>query len=218
MDKEADPFRFDKPIYVLCEGNADASLVKELLRRENLEGFTVNFAKGYQNFATHVRGLTTSSDWWKIQCLLIIGDNDTNPNERWQNARNALVAEGLPAPTHHANIATGTHDKPSTGIFMVPRENTDGALETLLMEAILHEHEGLTECLQKLEDCPATDCSDWDVVKRAKMQFQTTVAIKCQDDPSASAAYIWSKNHNPVQATSPVFDELAAFLRQAANI
>ena len=55
-------------------------------------------------------------------------------------------------------------------------------------------------------------------MKRAKMQFQTAVAVTCKDDPSAGAAHVWSKTHNPVPVASPVFDELAAFLRRAAEI
>lgn len=218
MGTDVDPFRFDEPIYVLCEGNADVRLVKRLLERENLKDFSVNVAKGYQNFETHVRALTTTSSWHRVRRLLIIGDNDTNPTARWQNARNALRNEGLPAPDHPSDIVDAPNSKPSTGIFMLPTANTDGALETLLVQAILQEHEGLAECLQQLDDCPATDCAGWDAVKRAKMQFQTAVAIKCRDEPNAGAAHIWSKKNNPVPATSPVFDELAAFLRQAAVI
>ena len=101
---------------------------------------------------------------------------------------------------------------------MIPSANTTGALETLLMEAILREREDLAECLRRLDECPATDCDEWDAVKRAKMQFQTAVAITCKDDPSAGAAHIWSKTHNPVPVTSPVFNELTEFLRRAAEI
>ena len=218
MVNDAEPFRFDEPIYVLCEGGADVRLVHRLLKREGLEGFSVNFAKGYQNFATHVRGLTASSNWRRVRRLLIIGDNDTAPAARWENAHDALADEGLPAPDRPAEISVGTQDKPSTGIYMVPSAGTHGALETLLVRAILQEHGGLAECLRQLDQCPATDCDGWDAVKRAKMQFQTAVAIKCRDEPNAGAAHIWSKKHNPVPETSPVFDELAAFLRRAADI
>ena len=217
-DLPVDPFRFDDPVYVLCEGPADVRLVKRLLLRENLNGFSVNFAEGYQKITKHVQALTTSSDWRRVKRLLIIGDNDTRPAARWRNAHGALTAERLPAPDHPGDIVDGTLNKPSTGIFMMPSADAVGALETLLLEAILREHEGLAECLQQLDECSATDCDGWDAVKRAKMQFQTAVAIKCKADPSAGAAHIWSKRDNPIPVASPVFDELAAFLRQAAEI
>ena len=217
-DTEGNPFRFDDPVYVVCEGPADVRLVRQLIRRENLDGFSVNFSQGYERFARHVRGLTTSSDWHKLKRLLIIGDNDTQPAARWQNARRALMGEGLPAPDNPADIVDGEHERPSTGIFMMPSAHAFGALETLLVEAILQAHEGLAECLQRLDACPATDCDGWDAVKRAKMQFQTAIAITCRDDPSAGAAHIWSKTHNPIPVTSPVFDELVEFLRRAAEL
>ena len=217
-DRAVDPFRFDDPVYVVCEGPADAHLVKRLLQREDLEGVSVNYAKGYERFGRHVRGLRTSSGWRKLRRLVLIGDNDTRPDARWQNAQDALTAEGLPAPDRHADIVDGTDDGPSTGIFMVPGADRLGALETLLVQAILQEREGLAECLQQLDECRASDADEWDAVKRAKMQFQTVVAITCRDDPSAGAAHIWSKTHNPVPVASPVFDELAAFLRRAADI
>ena len=62
-DTEGNPFRFDDPVYVLCEGPAEVRLATRLLRREKLEGFSVNYAQGYERFARHVRGLRTSSDW-----------------------------------------------------------------------------------------------------------------------------------------------------------
>ena len=218
-DREVGQIRFDEPIYVLCEGPADVYLVKRLLQREGLvEGFFVNHAKGYQRFAEHVQGLTTISNWRKVKRLLLIGDNDTDPTSRWRNAQGALTKERLPAPDSPADIVDGAHDQPSTGIFMMPSANTVGTLETLLVQAILKEHKGLDECLQQLDECPATGCDQWDAVKRAKMQFQTAVAITCRDDPSAGAAHIWSKTHNPVPIGSPVFGELAAFLRRAAEV
>ena len=161
-DREVDPFRFGEPIYVLCEGSADARLVTRLLKREDLEGFSVNFAKGYQRFVAHVQALTASSDWRKVKRLLIIGDNDTKPAQRWQNAKDALTDEGLRAPDQHAEIVNGTHDGPSTGIFMMPSADKHGALETLLVQAILQKHEGLAECLQQLDECPASYCDGWD--------------------------------------------------------
>ena len=81
-----EPFRFDGPIYVLCEGPADLRLVTRLIERENLEGFSVNFAKGYQEFERHVKPLRVSPDWRKLSRLLIIGDNDVMPAQRWQSA------------------------------------------------------------------------------------------------------------------------------------
>ena len=212
VDVAEDPSRFDNPIYVLCEGPADVSLVRRVIERENLEGFSVRYAKGYERFSQRVSGLKVSRDWRKLRSLLIIGDNDTDPLSRWQNAHDALTSEGLPAPDNHGEIVGGIV---STGIFMLPRANADGTLETLLVEAILREHPLLESCLQQLDECPVTECDQWDAVKRAKMQFQTAVAITCRDDPSASARYIWSKTHNPVPIASPVFDELAQFLRRA---
>lgn len=209
------PLRFDDPIYLICEGPADAYLVRRVLERENLNGFSINGVQGYQHFAKRVTGLRASSDWPKLKRLVIIGDNDLEPASRWQNACAALTGEGLLSPEKHGDIADGL---PSTGIFMMPRGNAVGALETLLVEAIFQARGELVACLQQLDECPATDCDTWDEVKRAKMQFQTAISITCRDDPSAGAAHIWSKIHNPIPATSPVFDELAGFLRRVAEL
>ena len=159
------PFRFDGPIYVLCEGPADVRLVTRLIERENLEGFSVNFAKGYQEFARHVKALRVSPDWRKLSRLLIIGDNDVMPAQRWQNASDALALEGGRPP--RIRETSSTVHRP-TGIFMVPEANADGALETLLVRAIVRAHPDLGACLQQLDECQATDCETWDAVKRAQ--------------------------------------------------
>ena len=146
-----EPFRFDGPIYVLCEGPADVRLVTRLIERESIEGFSVNFAKGYQEFARHVKALRVSPDWHKLRRLLIIGDNDVTPVQRWQNACDALAGEGLPTPMNQGDFVDGT---PSTGIFMVPEAGAEGALETLLVRAILRAHPDLRTCLQYWTGAP----------------------------------------------------------------
>ena len=207
--------RFDEPIYVICEGRADAALICRLVRREGLTGFSVNYTGGYQHFAARVAALRTSSDWKKLKRLVIVGDNDLRPRHRLNNARRALLNEELVAPDAPSTIVNGS---PSTAIYMLPRANEPGALESLLMEAVLRERPGLGECLRTLDECAATDCRDWDAVKRAKMRFHTAVAVTCHDDPSAAATYIWSKRHKPASIESTVFNDLAEFLRRVAEV
>ena len=61
---------------------------------------------------------------------------------------------GCQPPDRHAQIADGTHGRPSTGIFMMPSADTAGALETLLVEAILQKRGNLGDCLRQLDGVP----------------------------------------------------------------
>lgn len=204
--------QFSQPVVAICEGPADAHLIKRLIERENLAGYFVHETHGYQHFSRAVTAIATSSDRAKLQRLIIIGDNDLEPDARWHNARDALAAEQFPVPNAIGEIANG---EPSTAIFMVPGAGLNGTLETLLVEALIENKPEVGPCLTGLEAC-AAHCAEWDEVKRAKMRFQAAVAITCRDDPSAGAAHIWSKAHNPILATSTAFDGLAAFLRAVA--
>ena len=203
----------DGPVVIVCEGPADARLVRRLIDREQLEGCVTHEAKGFQNFHRVVTGIATSSDRRKLQRLAIICDNDTDPNGRWKNACDALKEEGFVVPCVHGQIADGD---PSTAVFMVPTEGVHGALETLLVGAVLEKQPDINDCLNELERC-GTGCTEWDDVKKAKMRLQVAIAITCKDDPSSGAAHIWSKKHNPIDVESAAFDELAKFIRTVAT-
>ncbi len=203
------------PIHVICEGAADVALINQLIKRDRLTGFSVDYTQGYQRFKDGVTALTVSSDWPRIKRLVIVGDNDQNPASRLRNARRALLNEGLKAPDTPGVVLAGS---PSTAIYMMPREGEKGALESLLVEAVIQERPGLDQCLRRLDECAVTNCRDWDAAKRAKMQFQAAIAITCRVDPSAGAAHIWSKKPVPISIKNPVFDELAGFLRRVAQL
>lgn len=204
------PISYNGPVVVICEGPADAKLIKRLIEREqlNLNGFYIHEARGYQNFGTVVTGIAGSSNRMNLRRLVIVGDNDTDPAGRFDNACNALQREGFPIPPEPSQITAGD---PSTAIFLIPQAGVIGALETLLVAALLEGHPEVEECLRRLEECP-TGCGGWNDVKKSKMRFQAAVAVTCADDPSAGAAHIWSKAYNPVNAASTAFNELATFL------
>lgn len=204
------PISFNGPVVVICEGPADGKLIKRLVEREelDLDGFYIHPANGYQNFGNAVSGIAGSSDRTKLRRLVIVGDNDIDPVGRFNNACDALQGEGFPIPSEPCRITEGD---PSTAIFLMPQTGVFGALETLLVSALLEGHPEVDECLRRLEECP-TGCGAWNEVKKSKMRFQAAVAVTCVDDPSAGAAHIWSKAYNPVNAASAAFNELATFL------
>lgn len=213
-DSDEKPISFNEPVYVVCEGPADACLVRRLLKHHSISGCEVREAKGNQRFTSHLLGVATSSDRPKLRRLVVIADNDLNPTDRFTNVQNALRTAGFVVPSTASVIESGD---PSVTTFMVPTFGMVGTLETLLVEAIFTNDANLKRCLEETCTC-AGKVDGWDKVKRAKMFFQAAVAFRCADDPSAGAAHVWSKTHNPVPIDSQVFDELTQFLRVAASI
>jgi hypothetical protein len=214
-DEDSKPLLIDASgsILVVCEGGADARFLKKMIERENLTGFrSIHFRDGYTAFGRIVEGLVGATEFEATKRVVIVGDNDTQPNARFKNAADALTRNGLVAPATPGIIEGGT---PSTAIFLLPSAGQVGVLETLLVGALFEKHPHAQECVDALIEC-SDDCGTWDVGKLAKARFASGIAITCKKDPSVAAQWVWSDKGDPIDPASTVFDEVANFLRAVA--
>ena len=94
----------------------------------------------------------------------------------------------------------------------MPGKDKKGTLEHLLFDAFAASHAALAGHITTLQ-ANAQNMQNWGDNPKAKMRMQCAVASFCEDDPQCSLGYIWHKgNDNPVDITSPAFNELATFL------
>src|SRR5687767_1058509 len=107
------PARFNAPIVVICEGEADAECLKRVAAREGLAGFALHDAKGNTNFKAAVYAVATSTDRPGIKCVVIVADNEADPAKHFKNARDALASE-FAVPSKPGEIV---NSNPSTAIY-----------------------------------------------------------------------------------------------------
>jgi len=202
------------PFYIVCEGATDAAFIETLLTNRGMptQAFQIGEAEGHTGFQRHLEALMTSSDRPRLTHLAVVGDNDDVPAERFLNIQTALAGVGLPVPGAPSTIVAGP---PVVGVFMMPSVGLQGTLESLLMDSVTETQPEVGACVETFRECISAP-GNWGVSKVAKMRLNATIAACCVGDPSASVAYVWGKNGNPIQIGSAVFNPLATFLQQVS--
>ena len=97
---------------------------------------------------------------------------------------------------------------------MAPGIGIQGALESLLMDAVVGSQAALGACVDAFRACVAAPALN--IAKDAGSASNAAIAAWCVDDPSSSVSYVWKRPSNPIPIASPVFDPLATFLRDVS--
>jgi hypothetical protein len=206
----------DAPFYIVCEGSADAAFLDELLRQRGLldQTFYVREIEGIRQLERHLTALQGSTSRSKLTHLAVVVDADLAPSNRFLGVRTALTSAQLPCPRGPFVIEK---NDPSVGVWLMPGNNSQGNLETLLADAALQNNASNKRCIDAFEQC-MQNTGSWDVGKKSKMRISALVAGVCEEDPSCSLAYVWGKASNPIPLTSSHFDALANFLINLSKI
>lgn len=196
-------------LYVASEGINDEVFLDKLLSNRGITGFTIGHAKGKDDWQAHFGGVAGSSDRGQLRGLIVVGDNNDNPSQRFRAICDALTHEGFPAPPAPNAIVDGP---PVVSVVMLPEGTHQGCLETVLVDAVLDAHPELKVCLNNLQDCvPKTKA--WNESTQSKMRLHTAIAVCCHEDPSAALQYVWKKSGNPIPIENARFNPLADFFR-----
>jgi hypothetical protein len=210
------PFKPENRFVVVCEGFQDASFVCALLRHLQITNCDVTFPKKRRNGANGDSGIPDMVNLLSgeklINGIAILRDADEDATESFKKACAAFVAP-FHVPKDPFVIDRKKHH--TTGVFLIPGNGKTGTIEHLLLPAVYANHPDLEKCINGLENCSAPLRQEtWGQNKIAKMHMHCVVAAFCHDDPGCSLGWIWSKGKdNPLDIASPVFQELADFLR-----
>jgi hypothetical protein len=215
--KREKAFEPESPYVIICEGFQDRGLICALLGHLNIANCDVTFPKKRRDGAngkdaifqvlTAVAGQKIAGE--NLSGLAVIRDADENPAESFKE-----VVDKFPSPyTAPKTPFTVAKGKYRTGIFLIPGQGKTGTLDHLLIDAVSAKNAPVIECVNQLELC-ADWRIEWSANKIAKMKMHCAVASFCKDDPGCSLGFIWSKKEdNPMDIASPVFKELADFLK-----
>lgn len=210
-----------EPTLVLCEGKRDASFVLHLAERRGINGIQIGFpdpagqvtvtsdAYGKGGFKKYLMDLRARSGFKNLQHIVILRDRDDDEATAFEDvARQIAEAGKYEVPTA---LEQETKGSPAVVVRLIPDAATEGNLDVLLLRAIGATHE-LSRCFGPYFDCCGLDAVP--IGEAAKIKLTTIVAASCRRNPSASLAFVWSQTGNPISLDSPVFDDLADFLRR----
>ena len=209
---------FDKPWLVLCEGQADKSLLDFLIRELDIHrsqiavkfpGREGEHSGGKSKFAAWIsRTHNASIDFRRnVTHISIIADNDEDPATSFAELTKDLANKGLPSPRTENTFAKKP-SFPAILVHMLPR-GARGTIETLWLPAA-YRASGLQGALDTYLN--ATPAKGWSKAKQEKMRSQVLVASLCEEAPQSSFANHWQKMAC-VAASDAEFANLVSFLR-----
>lgn len=139
------------PQKLLVEGNDDLHVVWSLCEKFKLnENFNVIDSKGYSNLLLRIEADLLQAD---LKTLGIIVDADTDLNSKWENLKGKIERQGyrLPNSIEINGFILEHETKPKIGIWIMPNNNLQGAIEDFIKYLIPPEDDLVSEVETILE-------------------------------------------------------------------
>jgi hypothetical protein len=150
-----------------------------------------------------------------VKAVLVISDNDSDPNESFKQVREQLAkAKGFPIPQAEQTPARAA-GKPIVVVLMIPI-GTEGNLESLC----LHSAYEKWKLKPQLDEFVArTPANDWSVGKQAKMRIQTILASTNKKRPdSGFAGHFSSSEEFRIPLDHDCFKPLLEFFKNFGDL
>ena len=201
------------PVIVLCEGKEDISFLRALIAHREIGAFDFHKPNGTGAFTRMLTGLRTGSDIRERKAILIVSDNDGDPDGQFEAIRMQITEAGWIAPeTPRAEAAQ--EGMPSIHVLMLPWDDDQGCLETLCLIAATNANPEEMKCVEQLVTC--VEAKDLPVPMLSKLRMRCYISSVCKTDPNTGLRYAWSRPQTLIPMTDPCFDKLAAYLRSVA--
>jgi hypothetical protein len=217
------PIEYAERRLILCEGNSDKAFFNALIEKRRLPRYQAVYPKidgergaGCSKFGSHLRTAIHGSESFKIvRRIVIVCDNDSNPQASFNNAVAQAVSAGFNQPTHRMQIVM-TPGLPELAIITVPLGATEnGSLESLLLEAALRKWPDVIDPIA--DYAAATNIMRWHSHKQAKAKLRCLIAAICEQRPDLDIGMMWLRREAcQIPVTDSVFDGIAQVLTQLA--
>lgn len=217
---------------IITEGVADDALFKELLAVHALTNLCVYSPKNpndYSNgkFKVRLEGLkaTTSLRVREKKCIIIVADNDDDPNALFKLVRDQIRDAGeyripqaecevfgqLPVPPDG--------DLPPVSVLTIPWAKTKGSIDSMCWEVAAKSKQGVATCVNNFAGCiPATEAT-WGITNFHKLKMRCMLSATCPTNPYTVLKLAWPSTAGDgrpidlIPVTDPVFAKIVTYLR-----
>lgn len=197
------PVRIESPVQLLVEGNDQRNFFEAFIDHLSLENVQVQDFGGVSELRGFLRALVDAPDFHStVQSVGIVRDAETSATGAFQSVRSSLENAGLPVPDSPEK-RTGT--SPAVTALILPDENRQGMLETLLCESFAATP--VDQCIEVFFEC----VEQFGHVPRQPDKVRAHVYLTTKPDPHLSVGVAakkgyWDLRHN-------VFSRVRDFLR-----
>jgi hypothetical protein len=214
---------FTQPRFALCEGNEDAALVRALAESipRNIKQFDVSPVndlcdkKGKDGFEDAIIGSDALTGFDAVDDVIIISDNDDDPVASFRSVRAHLkkaIDESSVQRAWALPDAPGVRvaGSPSVSIWMWPRANVPGCLETVLWEIVQRKYAVQAACVEAALRCSGANL--WAVSKRDKARIRCFMSLMVKKNPAMTLSLLWRDQPQLFPVNSKEFTPVARFL------
>ena len=141
----------DSDRLLLVEGRDEVNLFNALISRcvGDAPYIQIIQAGGISQFPSRLKAIQTAAKTRPdLQSIGVIRDADENPAGAFQSVCAHLSTVGFDAPRAHGAFTGGT---PSVGVFIVPTDTQQGAIETLCRRSV--EDSAAGRCVEQYLQC-----------------------------------------------------------------
>ena len=190
---------------LLVEGRDQAAFFRAFVERLNIaDGVQIQNFGGVNDLSVFLESLAAARDFRdNDETVGIVRDAETSARSAFESVRGSLLRAGLPAP-ERMNQAAG--DSPSVRVFILPDNQNEGMLETLLCRTFADTP--LDRCIDRFFDCVETQSGDG-LSRPEKSRAHAYIATRSNPFVSvwvAAQRGYWNLDH-------AAFDDVRRFLQ-----
>jgi uncharacterized protein DUF3226 len=209
---------------ILVEGSSDKAFFQALLKNRGINDFEVNSPwdmgnneEGEDAIKILLDLLPVHPNFENVKKIIIVVDSDNDPIEKFRKfqaiIQNTNVFSGksekYPVPTSLKNFASA-NNCPDVAVVLLPDSNTNGAMETLCLQAAIPNYPKISTCIDNFVNC--INANEWSPQKNSKLKLRTLISSQYPKNPDLPTTRLWEVAPDIVPLNSPIFDNLANFL------
>jgi hypothetical protein len=204
---------------ILGEGQPDETFFDKLIKARNLGAFDFRppargASYGNTGFQKRLEGLSTETGIEQCKAVIIVADNDSDPDESFQAVVRQLQAVGNWGVPSRPRESVKAGNLPPLSVLMLPWDGVRGSLDTLCFTAAATKRPPIATCVEAFVKCVKAD--GWNIEKLSKLRLRCLLSAACKDNPNTGLLYAWSKDKGRPGDLIPLedkcFNEIADFL------
>ncbi|MFZ1919189.1 MAG: DUF3226 domain-containing protein [Terriglobales bacterium] len=210
------PFEITEEFLIVGEGAGDQAFFRHLCDVHGIGPVQVLDAGGTGKLEEFLKSLPTRTGFRKCKMLVVVGDNDDAPDERFKQIRIFLKrAKVLPVPENPFQVKYTTGDLKLV-VIMLPfddaRNRTRGCLETLLIPSAFEHLPEIAKCIPAFGECIGV--GRWPNGSHVdKFRLRALLAAAFPDNPNFGLQYALHPDRNVIPLDHQCFGPIVEFIR-----
>ena len=202
------PKEIKSAIQLIVEGNDQRNFFEAFTSHLSITNVQIQDFGGVSQLRDFLEGLVSATGFQTVQSIGIVRDAETSAGGAFQSVHSALENAALPMPD---SPAERTDTSPAVAVLILPGDNRQGMLETLLCESFADNpvEECIDDFFRCVESLPDVSIKNPDKA-RARVYLTTKPNLHFSVGMAAKNDY-WNLDHS-------VFSTVRDFLRMIAAI